>query len=236
MQFGTYTISSMERVVYDVYTIHLIPSNNHSVFSFLPGQFCQVRNPLYKNPEETHLFSIASSPTKRKYIELCIKVYGNWTKALGEKRVGDTLNIAGPFGKFIWTNDIKQAVFLAGGIGITPMLSILRYVNEINPNQSITLLYGSRTEDTITYKEELNSLAKSMPNFKIVHILSHLKDKDAWSGYRGFITKEIFQKELTDLKDKTYFLCGPPIFVQLMNKILSELNIDEKMIHQELFT
>lgn len=233
MPFQSYTISQIRREKGDLIILQLI--NNHApVFDFLPGQFCQIQNPSYITPEETHLFSIASSPMQKKYLELCIKVYGNWTQSLAQKSVGETLKISGPFGKFTYESQ-NDAVFLAGGIGISPIVSMLRYIKDNRLHPTITLLYGSRTPDTIAYKDELDQLSSFIPNLKIVHILSHLTPSDSYDGYRGFITKDIIEKETDRGVNPTFFICGPPIFVQLQNDILQELHIPKDHIRQELY-
>ena len=236
MPFEEYIITKLDKAPGDIYILQLKPKNSSQVFDFLPGQFCQMKNPGYKNPQETHLFSIASSPLSKEYLELCIKIYGFWTQNLSQKRVGETLYISGPLGKFTWSENIKNAVFLAGGIGITPFMSMLRFILDQKLNPHITLLYGSRTRDTIAYQKELKNINKKLPNLKVIHILSHLKPEDLWTGYRGFITKEILQKEVDVISQPVFFICGPPVFVDLMKKLLKELQIEENHIRFELFT
>lgn len=236
LSFDDYIIENTKKLPGDTLIFRLKPKNSPSVFHFSPGQFCQVKNPLYAKPEETHLFSIASSPVVRDHLELCIKIYGFWTQSLLNLKEGNILQIAGPFGRFIFEDTINNAVFLAGGIGITPMISMLRYIAGRKFNPNITLLYGSRTKDTIAYKEEIDSLRQTLPRLQVIHILSHLKPEDIWPGYRGFITREILQKEVNLSNNPVFFICGPPVFVLLMKKLLSELNISENNIRQELFT
>ena len=236
MLFEEYVIDHIDALPGDVYLLKLKPKSSPQVFDFLPGQFCQVKNPDYKNPQESHLFSIASSPTSKDYLELCIKVYGFWTQSLSQKKVGETLHISGPFGKFTWSENIKNAVFLAGGIGITLFMSMFSFFIAQKLNPQITLLYGSRTEDTIAYQKELENINKKLPNLKMVHILSHLKPEDTWTGYRGFFTKDILQKEIDVNSQPIFFICGPPIFVDLMKKLLKDLSIEEERIRFELFT
>ncbi len=236
MDFSDFIISDFKKDSEEVYIYQLKKKDSSSVFDFLPGQFCRIKNPAYIKPEETHLFSVSSSPSNKNYIEICLKVYGFWTQTFSQKKVGDIIKISGPYGNFVWDNTIPNAVFLAGGIGISPMISMLRYLKEEKLNPHITLLYGSRTKDSIAYKDELDNLRIDSKNLHIIHILSHLKPEDPWPGYRGFITKEIFQKEVDFSLNPIFFICGPPIFVKLMNQILEQFKIAPQYIRQELFT
>lgn len=237
MQIEDYVIAEQKMAVPDLYILKLKPKQSSEVFAYTAGQFVQIRNPAYERPEEPHSFSIATSPTTRDHLEFCYKVYGNWTRALSQKAVGDELKIQGPLGRFTWEDSITQAVFLAGGVGIVPMLAILRDNVMKHVGTPITLLYGNRTEKDIAYRDELAYLISKIPKSRVVNVLSDIKPDDhSWGGYRGFITKEILQKEVDFIAEPIFFLCGPPIFVQLMKDILREQNVPLEHVRQELFS
>ena len=204
------------------------------LFSFFPGQFCQIKNPTYLKPEEARCFSIASAPHE-SHLEFAFKVYGSWTKQLGRARIGDSLHISGPFGKFTWSQDLPNAVFLAGGIGITPFISMLRSIQRSPRKSTITLLYGNRTEADIAYRSEIQAMVDTLPQSKVIHILSNTTSGDSWTGYRGFFSKEILLKEIAFDKSPSFFVCGPPPFVTLSEKLLDECNVDRTKVKREFF-
>lgn len=194
-----------------------------------------MKNPTYTNPSESHAFSIASTP-KKQYFEFCIRSYGDWTRALHGKKEGEMLQIAGPFGNFIWKEQMNPVVFMAGGVGISPFYSILTSIMENNLSPSVTLLYGSRTPDTILYRKELETLERKLPHLTLVHVLSDVPSTDMWKEYRGFVTEEIIKKELPtqDVASLHFFISGPPIFIEKMRALLKNLGVPLEKIIDEL--
>lgn len=236
MQFDEYEIIELFILVPQVYRLRVKRKDEAPLFSFTPGQFCQIKNPTSDRPEQPHSFSIASTP-KEAYIEFCFKVYGPWTQALAKKQAGEVLHIAGPFGRFVWEEKKDNpSVFLAGGVGVVPMYSMLQGLANDTKQVSITLLYGNRTEDDIAYRSQLESLIGAMPDSKIIHILSDSRPEAGWHGLTGFITKEVLEKETPLSQNPTFFLCGPPVFVQLMKDILKELAVTPEKIKSELYS
>lgn len=224
MNFYSYNLIEKFEDNPGVWIYRFAPHEETTVFPFLPGQYVFIKNPKYK-PEEEHPFSIASSPTKIKYLEFCIKNYGDWTEEFAKLEQGDEVRISDPQGSFVWDPTVNYAVFLLGGIGISPIMSMLRYLNDSNKKVPITLLYGNRTLATISYKQDLEEMLKFNPPLSIIHILSHLTDDDPWTGYRGFITKEIIEKEVDFNQHPTFFIIGPPVFTDLMNNILADFDL-----------
>lgn len=235
MQFEDYLIVEQKLLVPDVYSLKVKPKQG-DIFNYTAGQFVQMANPAYERPEEPHSFSIATAPTTRDHLEFCYKLYGNWTRTIAQKQVGEELKIRGPLGRFIWEEGMTHAVFLAGGVGIVPMLSMLRSNVISHVTTPVTLLYGNRTEKDIAYRDELAYLISKIPKSRVANVLSDIKPEDPWGGHRGFITKEILQKEVDFSVDSTFFLCGPPVFVQLMKDILKEQSVPLERVRQELFT
>lgn len=234
MEFKSYIIDSLEQIVPEVFVFKLTPQDG-SLLPFVAGQFCKIANPTSEYPDESRSFSLASTPNTKGYLEFCIKRYGPFTQALTSKKVGDSLNVAGPFGHFTWDDAIENVVYLAGGIGIVPLISQMRALREAGKKPKLVLVYGNRDEASIAFRKELESWFAEQPQCKLVHVLSQLPAESTWQGYRGFITKELLQEELDLTKDSTYFLCGPPVFVQLMNEILKDLGVDSKKVRLEIY-
>ena len=230
MNFRKYIITSIKHIPGDTVIVNVKPLEGQEVAPHKAGQYVQIKNPLYEKPDQLHSFSIASSPHSLDALELCIKVYGRWTTFLSRANKGDILEISPPEGNFIWDKKYAHAVFMVGGLGISPIMSMIRYAYEEKDSTNITLLYGNRTEETITYKDEILDIAKEMPHLKVVHILSHLHPEDAWSGYRGFINEHILKNEVDLTIQPTFFIVGPKLFVNKIMHMLKELGVTENQI------
>ncbi len=232
MKFVPYTIIDKQQELEDTYIIRLAPLYKN-IFDFLAGQYCYLLNPTYKDPKDPHPFSIASSPFQRDYLEFCVKTYGEWTTSFVKKSVGKEVLVSDPLGEFTWSRDISYAVFLLGGIGIAPIMSILRTLATSHSSIPLTILYGNRNPGTIAYKKELEELTKHLA-LNIIHIFSDSDIHSLGNEYQGFITKEILLKEVNFTNKSTFFIVGPPIFVEKMNTILSDMHITKQQQRQEL--
>lgn len=210
----------------------LIPKNGGDVFDFLPGQYAYISNPAFES-DQKRPFSIASSPLQKKSLEFCIRVYGEWTKEFVALSDGSEVIVDGPHGNF--TNDLtsNDVVFLVGGTGISPVMSILRTYNMRKQSPTVTILYGNRTPETIAYRDELETLEKTHSGCKIVHVFSDLTKSDTQNGYTGFVTEDIIKQEVDLSKNPTFFLVGPPIFLEKMTDILQKLHIPKDHIKKE---
>lgn len=230
--FHQYTVISKEFIHHDTFILQLQPEHQKEVFPFIAGQYTHLKNPNYL-PEEAHPFSIASSPHTKNYLEFCIKIYGDWTENLSEIEKGATLYVQDPEGDFIRHPHDTHMVFMAGGLGISPIMSMLRFIHEEKHNADVTLLFGSKSEDAIVYKKEIDQMEKDMPHLKVIHVLSHLPENDPWPGYRGFISSEIVKKEVNLEKKPQFFIIGPPVFIEKMQELLFELGVKESQLRLE---
>lgn len=230
-----YVVSDLKQLMSDIFILHVKPQESSEIFSFQPGQFCELTDPSYIKPEEAHPFSIASSPTSKDHLEFCFRTYGEWTTNLSKRKIGDAIGINGPLGKFTFHDEDENIVFLVGGIGIAPIMSMLRFIAGQKQKVKIVLIYGSRTPDAIVYKSEIDELISQIDNCKVIHILSDIGPEESWPGYRGFVTKEILQKEVDFTANPAFYLSGPPIFVEKMNELLKEFSVNTNRIRQEVF-
>lgn len=222
-----YEIVSNRHEAEDTSLIRLRPQSAKK-YLFIPGQHCYLKIP---DSEIAKPFSIASAPEEH-YLEFCIKTYGPFSQSLTMLEPGDTVLASEPTGSFVWDKSIKNASFLIGGIGISPIVSMLSHIEKTNQHPELTLFYGNRTPETKAYAKKLSHLEKSIP-LRVIDIYSHLDPKNPWSGYRGFITKKIIQKETADLSHIIFFLVGPRIFLEKMSTLLLSLHITKKNIRTE---
>jgi sulfite reductase subunit B len=176
---------------------------------FKPGQFFQV---TALGVGEVPI-SISSSPTERSFIKLTIRNTGKVTRALHSLNRGDFVGLRGPYGNSFPIEDMwnRDLIFVAGGIGLAPIRSLIRYILDNHTKFGhIYLLYGARTPDEIIFKRELGKW-KYLKNFDV--FLSVDRANDKWKGDVGVVTK-LFSKIGSDLKDYIAIVCGPPIMIK----------------------
>ena len=223
----------------NTFTVTIKPSKE---FYFKAGQFCFLR--LNKdNLYARHPFTISSSPDE-EVLRFTIKQSGRFTEATSRLKKGEEVKIEGPFGRFTIEDNSKNLVFIAGGVGITPFMSILNEIfnrkNNLQDNKNkhkMILLYGSKTKQDIIFKEEIDKIKNKC--FSKVYVLSrnkNQKEKGYWLGYiNEEIIKKYAKKQGIELKDALFYICGPEPMKQSINQILSQLGVDNSSIFIEDF-
>jgi ferredoxin-NADP reductase len=159
----------------------------------------------------------------------CVSVFLN-----DQAKPGLAVEATGPYGQFCFDQTLHQSIVLiAAGSGITPMISMLRYIDDLGLSTPVTLLYCVRTRKDIIFETELGRLGKSLPSFRYSVCLSR-PDED-WKGHSGHLTEEFISPYLADLDSPTFFLCGPKGFMENARQILSTLGVNQDRILQESF-
>lgn len=222
----------------DVKTFRLVnPAGGMLPFEYLPGQFITVTVP---NGESTarRSYTIASSPTQRDYIEVTVKhapggvVSGYLHSAVD---AGNLLDLSGPAGSFVFTGrECKCILLIAAGVGITPLMSVLRYLLDSSWSGDVFLVYGCRTPEDIIFREELDYLNRRHANLQVVITLSEVKEAE-WPGSRGRITKDLLAASVPDLPSRYAHICGPVPMMEATKKILAEVAIPADRIKTEAF-
>ncbi|NLG26639.1 MAG: oxidoreductase, partial [Chloroflexi bacterium] len=128
--------------------------------------------------------------------------------------------------------DAEHLVLIAGGVGIAPMMSILRTMVDRGDTRPVTLLYGSRDWDNIAYREELAELEQRL-KLRVVHVLE--RAPEGWQGETGFVTDQVLARHLPAAVDYHVFLCGPLGMLNAVEAALAKLNVPETRIHLERF-
>ena len=149
--------------------------------------------------------------------------------------VGQRVYLDGPYGAFtIDRNPADMHVLIAGGVGITPMISILRTLADRGDRRPVLLLYGSRDWDSITFREELDALTPRL-KLTVVHVLSN--PSEAWTGERGFINAELLKRHLPPpYADHEYFICGPDVMMDAIETALGKLSVPLSKYHSERYS
>ncbi len=231
LTYFRYSVVEKKWDVKDTFILRLKPIAQ-PIPQFKPGQYVVIKNPTYRNKNEEHIFSLASSPNNTSEVEFCIKIFGPWTKYLSKAVKEDSLLISNPSGTFVWDESITNAVFLIGGVGISPIISMLRYIVDSKIKPNLTLIYGIPSPDVIPYKQILEQMKKKL-SLKIVNMYSESTTQTEKS-YNGFITEEIISKEVDLKKNPIFFYCGPNAFIAHIKNILTSLKIPQENIRSEL--
>jgi predicted ferric reductase len=216
--------------------VELSPPKNKS-FSYFPGQFAFLSFVSRELSAEEHPFTISSTPTRPEALSFTIRSCGDWTQKINELKIGDSAFVDGPYGKFSFLDDNDQQtdiIMIAGGIGITPILSMLRYMVDTNETRKITLIWSNRTRQHIICEHELNTIQNRLPNFRIFYIFS----RETMAGNNG---RRLDRVQLqTFLKDSdrqaAVFLCGPLPFIKNIRNCLVTIGFAKKRIHWENFS
>ena len=189
------------------------------VLDFKAGQFLSVR--LGDDPQLKRYLSISSSPTEKCYLEFTKKLTeSDFSKALNNLKPGDQVIIQYPFGKFVLDESFPKIAFLSGGIGITPIRSICKYVVDKNLGNDIVLVYSNRSVRDVVFKDDFDALVKSYPSLRVAHVLCETEPGFICSV--GRINAAIIKNEIPDYQQRKFYLCGPPQMVEAMRLLLTE--------------
>jgi ferredoxin-NADP reductase len=206
-------------------------------YSFEAGQWYTITIPSPEGPLDHH-FSHADSPTE-PFIELTTRLTGSaFKKALDALPIGAEVEIDGPYGRFLFGFERPRIAFLTGGIGVTPVRSMLRYLADTGgerrvAGQELVVFYGSMTEDGIVYKEDFDWFEKVIPGLRVVHVIT--RPTESWRGYSGFINAGVIRAELPEPTQWTYYVVGPPPMVSAMEKVLEQLGVPRDQVVMESF-
>lgn len=219
------------------YTLVLRPEG-HKGHRFQPGQFAWLH--VWHTPfaDTEHPFSYSSSAEQTDRIAFTIKELGDFSSTIKNVPVGHKIYVDGPYGAFVPDDHParKGYIFIAGGVGITPVIGILRTLADRGDQRRLLLFYGSHDWEAVTFREEIEDL-KGRLNLEVIYILE--KPSEDWQGEKGFITAGLLRRYMpTDLTRDQYeiFLCGPEPMLNAVETILEkDLRISWDDIHLERF-
>jgi ferredoxin-NADP reductase len=205
---------------YNVKCFRLSASEN---LSFRAGQFLQVTLNV-NGVDQSKYFSFSNAPTEKGYIEFTKKMTGSeFSKALESLKVGDKVKIKMPMGSFVLDETAPKQAFLSGGIGITPIRSMLKDAFDRQLPGNRVLFYSNRSPEDIVFRENLEGMAKNWKDLKLVFSLDTAEACPAgWKGKCGFISAAMIREELPDYAERTFYVCGPPVMVKSLVSILQD--------------
>src|SRR5580692_4449067 len=180
---------------------------------FFPGQYMDISVP---GTDEVRSFSMANTSSKDGLLEFVIKVYpdGLFSQFLDTRlAVGDRLDLTGPFGVFTLREGDADLVFIGGGAGMAPILSLLRTMAERGLSRKASFFYGARTRADLCFEPELRELERRLPDFRYIPALSEPGPDEEWDGETGLIT-DVVQRRASNLAQVHAYVCGPPPMVE----------------------
>lgn len=211
---------------------------------YRPGQCITVRLEGIDDPRGPQRpFTLSSSPSETDYISITTKMTGSPFKealkkmATDQATPGEQLILRGPMGNFTLETS-RPAVMIAGGIGITPFRSMIRFVHDTGGNTPVTLLYSNDTVEDIAFDDELNGLAESTDWLTVSHTITQPSaSKEQWNGRTGRIDGKMIAAAAEKLEKPVYYVCGPPGMVSAMSDLIqSEFDIDPDDLRSEKFS
>jgi len=227
-------VAEVRRETADTTTLILEPEG-HEGMSFLPGQFAWLILGDSPFTVEQHPFSISSSATRPERPELTIKALGDWTSRVPETAVGRRAYLEGPYGAFsVDRYPAPGYVFLAGGVGITPFVGMLRTLEDRGDTRHHRVIYASGHVTSLIFMEELDRLAAGALDLRVTYVLS--APPEGWRGETGRIGADLLRRTaVAELPDHVYFVCGPDPMMDAAEDALLGLGVPLDRVHSERF-
>jgi predicted ferric reductase len=224
-----YEVVKVSQEAEDIWSLYLKGKKIH----YWPGQFMFIQLLRDGRLSSPHPFTISNSPT-REHLSITPKDLGDFTSTIKETRVGDKAYIDAPYGVFSFLNyDQEELVFIAGGIGITPFMSMLRYIYDLKLDLKVTLFWVNGSEMNLCFQEELRQIQEALPNVRVVLVMTR---QDDWEGEKGRLDADTIEKHLDTLDRKDFFVCGPVEMNRAVIALLKKMNVPSSRIHSELFS
>lgn len=201
-------------------------------FDYLPGQYIILKLPGIQGEIRKPL-SLSCSPTE-DFLQVTKRLTGHeFSNALLSLKKGDSINFSGPYGNFTFSGEHEKIAMLSGGIGITPLRSIIKYCTDRGLPTDIFLFYSNRVEDDIPFKDEFEALMAKNPKFTIINTLT--RPGPSWNGRVGRIDASMIKRTLADYSERVFYTSGPAKMVDSMKLVLEEMKIPENQARTEYF-
>ena len=223
-------ITDIRRDTPDVKTFRVVGTDGKKLFEHMPGQCAMVSVPGVGES----MFSITSSPTNKDYMEFSIKKCGCVTEVIHSLEVGQQITVRGPYGRnFPVEEDFKgkDLLFIAGGIGLAPLRSVINYVRHFRKNYGkVLVVYGARSADDLVDIREIKTEWMNEENFDVYLTID--RPQEDWDGHVGFVPAYV--KEIGLDPNMTAILCGPPIMIKFTLQGLLELGFSKTKVYTTL--
>lgn len=228
-----YVVKEVRQERGNTWTLVLLPEAGKGM-TFEPGQFAWLKIGESPFSLREHPFSFSGSAMEMSILEISIKELGDFTSRIGNVKPGERVYMDGPYGSFSIDRYMAPGyVFIAGGVGITPIISILKTMADRNDTRPLVLFYANKAWSAVTFREELQKLEQRL-NLKVVHILG--KAPDGWEGETGRINSAMMALYLPGERlGFEYFVCGPDGMQKSVLKCLKQLGVPLHNVQSESF-
>ena len=212
--------------------------DGHEGFEFKPGQFAwlTVWNSPFAIKEHPFSFSSSAARDSSDGLAFTIKELGDFTATIKEISSGQRVYLDGPYGQFSVDQHEgpRRYVFVAGGSGVTPVMSNLRTLADRGDRRPILLVYANGTWEDVIFREELEGLEERL-NLRVVHVIED--PPDGWEGERGYITADVLDRHLPEERERCeYFVCGPdPLMDAVEGALIEEIGVPFNKVHSERY-
>jgi predicted ferric reductase len=233
-----YKVKSVTPELDNIRTLKLIPPAKSEVIDYQPGQFAFITILGGHVALEEHPFTISSSPADPGAITFTIKELGDFTSKLGAVQPGTPVRVDAPYGYFSYQNYApgRPLGMIAGGIGITPMLSMLRTLRVSEPNRRVTFLWGVNQPEELFCQDELSAMAAEMPNFTWHPVVAF---DETWPGEKGYVDRDKIARLMLNGggvgAEMDFYVCGPQVMMKLVIGHLRDLGVPARRIRSEKF-
>ncbi len=234
---STLVCRQVQEITHDVKTFLFEPAQP-ALFHYEPGQFVTLQ--LWIDGRSvSRCYTISTPPTRPHLLGITVKrqpggLVSNWlhdTMAPGKRISAD-----GPFGVFtIARHRSAKYLFLSGGSGITPVMSMTRTLYDLGSDADVVFLHSARTPSDIIFRRELETIASTVPAVRVAHICERDEPREPWGGLRGFLSPEILRMLVPDLEERVVFCCGPTPYMAAVRRMLDEAGFDMQNYHEESF-
>jgi predicted ferric reductase len=234
LYFKRWSVSNVKEVGPGIIEITFMRKAHKTFGNHKPGQYAYLRLLSPVGGYEEHPFTISSAPCEDE-LKMVIKKAGDYTEKLSALPLNTAALIDGPYGVFTPSADKDPLLFIAGGIGITPFLSILKSMEPKGPEKPLILLWSTRTAKEMFCRHELETLARKNTFFTFIPIYTREKNP---GGYEGRISSELISEIVSknDFKDASAFICGPDAFKENCRVGLLKSGLGKGKIHYESFS
>lgn len=237
---GEMRVAAIFQETHNVKTFRLVAQDVGPLpFDYQPGQFVNVQLTI-DGKRVNRSYTLASSPSNKAAYELTTKrePLGLASRYMHDQlQAGDVLKISGPAGRFVFTGNGESSVLLiAGGVGITPVMSICRYLTDTAWPGNIYFLIVAKTEADLIFREEIRSLEQRFPKLRVCVTLSRTKDEDTWMGERGRVSADLLQRFVPGIETIPAYLCGPNEMMDATRALLREIGVPDSQVYTEAFS
>lgn len=230
-----YTLTAIDKTTKDVTTFTFKAQDGSSI-DFSPGMFAMLTYVDKGTGQKiSRAFSIANSPPSQELKFFISMIGGQITSKLAQAKIGDEYLISAPYGQFKLDPDFgEKLLFLAGGTGLAPFFSMLKYIIASGKKPDIELIYSVKYPYDIIEQKELEAMVAQLGG-RLTVTVTRPAEGDGWTGNKGRVDAALISKCAPDVKERVSYICGPPLFVKALKEGLVSLGVPEKEIKAEMW-